>query len=323
MKIALQNGKVLRTIGGQVQGPPAFLTANPTAAPTIYDPAIVETDARFGIAAGESLFDPTWTTDFFWEQNHEPRNVNQVVCRDRCRWNLHQDAFQFQTALTKTTADGTQLSMSSSTSYDLRAQRSDPPVPLGLATTFQMEIRQPLLKGTAWSSTRSPVPERFPASTRACCWRGSTSNRAGTVRGERSATWSPTWNPPTGNCTSATAIWTPRWRAATTPCGPGRRPMPSTSRREGGERGLRGPGPRAVLHLRPTRPNRPKSSSTGRAPLRFLMGIPATDGRLIRPKDDPTTAKITFDWSECSARRWRVRWKSARPAGGSKSERWN
>jgi outer membrane protein TolC len=33
--------------------------------------------------------------------------------------------------------------------------------------------------------------------------------------------------------------------------------------------------------------------------LRFLMGIPATDGRLIRPKDDPTTAKISFDWDEC------------------------
>ena len=33
--------------------------------------------------------------------------------------------------------------------------------------------------------------------------------------------------------------------------------------------------------------------------LRFLLGIPATDGRLIRPKDDPTTARIDFDWDDC------------------------
>ena len=71
----------MRQIGGQVQGPPTFLTSNPTAAPTIYDPAIAETDARFGINAGLSLFDPQWNTDLFWERNHEPRNVNPTVRR--------------------------------------------------------------------------------------------------------------------------------------------------------------------------------------------------------------------------------------------------
>lgn len=30
--------------------------------------------------------------------------------------------------------------------------------------------------------------------------------------------------------------------------------------------------------------------------LRFLMGLAATDGRLIRPVDEPTMAKVTFDW---------------------------
>ena len=34
------------------------------------------------------------------------------------------------------------------------------------------------------------------------------------------------------------------------------------------------------------------------ANLRYLMGIAATDGRLIRPKDEPTTAKVVFDWCE-------------------------
>jgi len=29
-----------------------------------------------------------------------------------------------------------------------------------------------------------------------------------------------------------------------------------------------------------------------------LIGLAATDGRLIRPSDEPTTAKIAFDWSD-------------------------
>ncbi|WP_254510576.1 TolC family protein [Anatilimnocola floriformis] len=35
--------------------------------------------------------------------------------------------------------------------------------------------------------------------------------------------------------------------------------------------------------------------------LRLLMGISAADGRLIRPKDDPNLARVTFDWSEIMA----------------------
>jgi len=32
--------------------------------------------------------------------------------------------------------------------------------------------------------------------------------------------------------------------------------------------------------------------------LRFLMGLAATDGRLVRPKDEPTAARVDFDWHE-------------------------
>jgi hypothetical protein len=32
--------------------------------------------------------------------------------------------------------------------------------------------------------------------------------------------------------------------------------------------------------------------------LRFLMGLASTDGRLIRPIDEPTTARVVFDWNE-------------------------
>jgi outer membrane protein TolC len=32
--------------------------------------------------------------------------------------------------------------------------------------------------------------------------------------------------------------------------------------------------------------------------LRYIMGLTATDGRVIRPSDEPTTAMVAFDWSE-------------------------
>jgi hypothetical protein len=52
--------------------------------------------------------------------------------------------------------------------------------------------------------------------------------------------------------------------------------------------------------------------------LRFLMGLTATDGRLLRPKDDPTLARVEFEWTDILAeaiarrpeliiRRWQVK----------------
>ncbi len=35
--------------------------------------------------------------------------------------------------------------------------------------------------------------------------------------------------------------------------------------------------------------------------LRELMGLAATDGRLVRPIEDPTLARVEFDWDECVA----------------------
>lgn len=52
--------------------------------------------------------------------------------------------------------------------------------------------------------------------------------------------------------------------------------------------------------------------------LRLLMGLTATDGRLIRPKDDPTLARVNFEWCdvlaesvarrpELIAKRWEIK----------------
>ena len=48
MQTALKNNKVMRNIGGQIQGPPDFILRNPELTPTIYDPALAESDPRSG-----------------------------------------------------------------------------------------------------------------------------------------------------------------------------------------------------------------------------------------------------------------------------------
>jgi outer membrane protein TolC len=37
---------------------------------------------------------------------------------------------------------------------------------------------------------------------------------------------------------------------------------------------------------------------TAESRLRYMMGLAPTDGRLIRPSDDPTTAEVRFDWGD-------------------------
>ncbi len=299
VKEALKNGKVLRTIGGQVQGPPSFLTSNPTGAPTIYDPAIVETDARFGIAAGESLFDPTWTTDLFWERNHEPRNVNQNFAGS-LPLELSQDAFQFQTAVQKTTGDGTSLIASSSTAYDM--QRNDPTrqFPSDWQTSFQMEIRKPLLQGAGVEFNQIAGPGAIPGFNQGVLLARVNTDIAltsfeGAVRNMVSDVESAYWELYFAyrNLDAALegrddALRT--WQKADALYKNGTIEGSAAFEAQALEQyyGFRNAVEQAQSQL-----------YDAERRLRFMMGITATDGRMIRPKDDPTTAKISFDWGDC------------------------
>jgi outer membrane protein TolC len=296
---ALKNGKVLRTLGGQVQGPPSFLTSNPTAAPTIYDPAIVETDARFGIAAGLSLFDPTWTTDMFWERNHEPRNVNQLFAGS-LPLELSQDAYQFQTGLQKTTALGGQLSVSNSTAYDL--QRNDPTrqFPSDWQTSFQMEIRQPLLQGAGVEFNQIAGPGAIPGFNQGVLLARVNTDIAltsfeGSVRNMVADVESAYWELYYAYRNLDTAVEgrddsLQTWQKANALFQHGTVEGSAAFEAQALEQyyGFRTAVEQAQSQL-----------YDAERRLRFLMGIAATDGRLIRPKDDPISAKISFDWDDC------------------------
>ena len=67
IRTALENGKVLRNLGGrfssfggprpQTGEPPVSLLTNPDLTPTVYDPALVETDPFRGVESALAQFD--------------------------------------------------------------------------------------------------------------------------------------------------------------------------------------------------------------------------------------------------------------------------
>ena len=77
--IALSNNKVMRTIGGSVQTPPDFIARNPELSPTIWDPAIVESNPRVGVEWALAAFDAQWHSVVQWQKFNEPRNTTAAL----------------------------------------------------------------------------------------------------------------------------------------------------------------------------------------------------------------------------------------------------
>ncbi|MGO9109961.1 MAG: TolC family protein [Thermoguttaceae bacterium] len=316
IRIALQNAKVMRQIGGQVQGPPTFLTSNPTAAPTIYDPAITATDARFGINAGLSLFDPQLNMDLFWERNHEPRNVNPQFA-STLPTELGQDLGEGDVSLSKTTADGTVLSVSTSTSYDLERNNPTLQFPSDWQTSFQMEIRRPLLQGYGVEYNRIAGPGAIPGFNQGVLIARVNSDIAlaafeAGVRNLVSDVETNYWELYYAYRNVDTAVQgrdssLKMWQKVSALYNKGASDASSEAQAREQYFLFRSNAEQALLQLYHTE-----------SKLRYMMGIAATDGRLIRPADEPTTAKITFDWSQVQSEamsrsveireaRWRVK----------------
>ena len=85
MRMALANSKVMKYLGAAAinlagsTGPqaPSYLLSNAgQAAPSIYDPALTETDGRFGVEAALSAFDTQLSVSSEWGKTDTPENLN-------------------------------------------------------------------------------------------------------------------------------------------------------------------------------------------------------------------------------------------------------
>ena len=164
VRVSLANSKVIRSIGGQIGGqsnvlnPPSFLSAGPATAQSVYAPAIVESDPRFGVEGTLSNFDTQWSTSVFWQKNDHPVNANFAGLLAGV---LQEDAAQFQTQLAKVTAAGDRVFFRNNTNYDLNNNPTNI-FPSFWTTNFEAEFRHPFLQGGGTQFNRIAGPSGIP-----------------------------------------------------------------------------------------------------------------------------------------------------------------
>jgi outer membrane protein TolC len=150
-RMALSNSRIMRDLG-------ATVLKLPSATKTIQDPAITETDARFGTEAALSQFDAHFLTSGYFEKND--RALNNVFFGGGTRL-LQQDTNVYQSQLTKRTATGAQMSLTNNTSYD----SNNAPGNLfygSWTTNIEAQVKQPLLAGGGIEYNRVYGPNGIP-----------------------------------------------------------------------------------------------------------------------------------------------------------------
>lgn len=136
VQIALAKSKVFRDIGGTV------LRA-PNSAKSTFDPAVLETDPRFGPQAALSAFDATFASSLFIEKNDRALNNQFFGGGTRI---LKQDAGVFQAQINKKTPFGSEFSLRHNVEYDTNNAPGNA-FPGAWDVNFEAEFRQSLLRG--------------------------------------------------------------------------------------------------------------------------------------------------------------------------------
>lgn len=150
--LALQKSEVLRDLGGLVLRAPAAVR-------TVHDPAIQFTDPRFGVEAALSAFDASFVFNSFWQNNDRP--FNNFIESLGANF-FQQDLSQYNFELAKRTAAGTQLSVRHIWDYDFNNSPVNFVPNLPWAAQLVGEIRQPLLQGAGVEFNRIAGPDAVP-----------------------------------------------------------------------------------------------------------------------------------------------------------------
>jgi outer membrane protein TolC len=151
IKVTLQNSRVLRDLGGAV-------VRAPDTTRTAIDPAAVETDPRIGIETALSNYDAEFSTSTYWEKND--RALNNEFFGGGTRL-LRQDDAVFQAAITKKAITGDQFTIRHNVDYDA----NNAPGNLFYSawnTNVETEIRHPFLQGAGAEFNRIAGPQTVP-----------------------------------------------------------------------------------------------------------------------------------------------------------------
>ncbi len=300
VRTALANGSILRSIGGQIQGPPDFLLRNADLAPTVYDPAIIESNPRFGTEAALAAFDTQFTSSVFWEKNDAPRNsfagLGTFFPRE-----ARQDLGTFQAQLQKTTATGGTWTLRHNVNYD-----AQPDVPRIFGSDWNVnveaEMRQPLLRGNGVQLNRITGPGAIPGFNNGVMIARINSDitlaefEAGVrdmVFDVELAYWELYFayrNLDAVKVGRDSGLQT--WREVKAKYDAGHEEGSAHDEAQARQQYFQ-----FLAELQRTQ----SDLYAKERKLRYMLGLAPTDGRLIKPIDEPTKAKVTFNWEESNA----------------------
>ena len=151
IRLALQNSDILRSLGGSVVQAPAGTISN-------FDPALTEANPLGGVEAALSAFDAQVTSQLFWQVNERPNNIqiNPILSNFQV-FATQQTAAVFDYEIAKRTATGARFAVKNSINYDL----TNTPNRLfssAYAGFLQGEYRQPLMRGAGTQFNRIAGP---------------------------------------------------------------------------------------------------------------------------------------------------------------------
>jgi len=296
VQLALTNSEVIRHIGGRI-------VAAPGTATTVFDPSIIETDPRVGVEAALSAFDAQFYTSLGFQQQEREQNINSqnAATYSDFRWRQEEYA-RFRMGVGKVTAAGTEFSFDNET---LQIGSNAPfwRVPNYYDTTFSASMRHRLLQGGGLEFNRIAGPSATPGN-----YRGVLIARLNTdlalsefemsvrnlLRDVERAYWELYFayrdlDAKMEGRGYALEAWELEKRRVEADLRP---PDQEAFVRE------QYYGAQAAVENALSGINAAPGVLGAEQQLRSLLGLPASDGRILRPSTPPLTADLQFDWEE-------------------------
>jgi len=303
IETALTNAEVLRSLGVKVLSSPEHLHK-------IHDPAIQETDPLFGVEAALSEFDAVVEAATYFEKND--RALNNQFFGGGTRL-LQQDLHLYRAEIAKRTATGADFTIRHNVEYDFNNSPGNDTPNRPWDVNLEAEFRQPLFQGAGTRFNRIAGPN-------------STVGRMNGVLLARVDTDISLIDFETGVRNLVSDVENAYWelyfayRDLDAKIAARDRALETWRRihtlylhgRRGGEAEKEAQAREQYYRLQEDVENalsgRPREIGTTllltpgvhahERCLRLMMGIPITDGSLLRPVDEPVMAKAVFDWNQ-------------------------
>ena len=319
---ALQNGKVFRGYGtASLQGTRVSpgvdnLVNGVGAAGTIYDVAIRETEPGFigtpgqisapgsistntgldvnqGVESALADFDAAFTSNLSYQKSDEPRNTSSGdLFNPNIPLIFQQDNVQLNSELSKKTANGTQLFFRNISTYTSNSNPLSTDTPPGFQalesvyrTAFEAEARQPLLRGRGAFINRMPIViSRISTDQAIANLEAQLQNLVTNVEIRYWDLYLAYQNLDAAKTGRDAALET--WRIVKDQYDEGSN-VNIQQVAQAGEQ----------YHFFDAQViDAYNNLLNAEGALRFLMGWSSTDGRIVRPIDEPVMAPVEFDW---------------------------